>query len=277
MTQGQDLPAGVYSYGDPGLPTVLLLHSSQSNSSQWRALIRSLETKFHLLAVDLLGYGRAPQQPELSLDGALNFSFENEIPRVIAAVDKCMGSSVSTQGVHLVGHSYGGALALKLASEKPFKIASLAVYEPVAFHLLRQGSAAKQEITEIADKMHELDALAATQAFVDYWNFPGYFQALPEKVQRAMAMQAGKVQCDFNALMHEPKTLQDYAAIDIPVLLIQGKRSQNSAHSVAQLLVDALPNLTSYEVDAGHMAPLTHPDLVNPLLSDFLSAQADPS
>ncbi|PTC00181.1 alpha/beta hydrolase, partial [Thalassospira xiamenensis] len=215
---------------------------------------------------------------ESATERAQRFCFDDEVPRIVEAMQRLGLMSVAkTKGVHLVGHSYGGALALKLALEQPFRVASLAMYEPVAFHVLPSDSAARQEITQVADKMHQLDALAATGAFVDYWNFPGYFTALPEKVQQAMATQAAKVQCDFNALIHEPKRLQDYAEIQVPSLLISGDKSQQSAQHVAALLANTLVNRQVQQVNAGHMAPLTNPELVNPLFVDFLSAQAYPS
>ena len=57
--------------------------------------------------------------------------------------------------MHLVGHSYGGGLALRIARERPEMVRSLTLVEPSCFHLLRQTGGHEQslfrEITEIAD------------------------------------------------------------------------------------------------------------------------------
>lgn len=256
---------GIHRYGPTAGPTVVLLHSSQSNSGQWRGLIQSLAVKVQIIAVDLLGYGQAPSHEVASS----TFRFSHEIDRIIAAIN----SYAAGQPIHLVGHSYGGALALKLAVEQPFPVASLAVFEPVAFHLLPSDSAAAAEIKAVADNMESWSAAQATEQFVDYWNDTGYFQALPEKIQRIMVAQADKVNADFSALMGESYSLADVARVQCPVLLLSGETSRLSAKTVAQLLQQALPQATALALPVGHMGPVTAPQVVNPLLVDFLSAQ----
>ena len=87
---------------------VLLLHSSASNCGQWNGLVRSLRDRFHLLAPDLRGYGGTDAWPG---QGAMSLSDEADC--VFAVMDSVSGP------VHLVGHSYGGAVALRVALEQP--------------------------------------------------------------------------------------------------------------------------------------------------------------
>ena len=76
------------------------------------------------------------------------FTLADEAARAIALIDQSEGK------VHLVGHSYGGGVALHVALARPERIASMALYEPSAFHLLRQmgerGAEAFAEITSVA-------------------------------------------------------------------------------------------------------------------------------
>lgn len=59
--------------------------------------------------------------------------------------------------------------------------------------------------------------------------------------------------------------------LDVPVLLVVGKRSPLSSRSVAQLLARTLPRVEVIELeDCGHMAPVTHPDRVNGTIARFL-------
>lgn len=265
MTQKQGLPAGCHRYGNADQEPVVLLHSSQSNSSQWRELITDLATDYHVLAIDLLGYGQAPApQGEVEY-----FRLQQEAERVTAIIQEL----AIAQPVHLIGHSYGGALVLKLARECPFAIASVAVYEPVAFHVLADPSAARHEILTVAEKMHDYSAIDATRAFVDYWNQAGYFDALPARIQQLMSQQATKVQMDFAALIGEPAALEDYEQITVPCLLLTGRDSPQSAGAVIAALAQVLPDCQLHEVAGGHMAPLTDAGKVNPHLSSFLKAQ----
>ncbi|WP_244441613.1 alpha/beta fold hydrolase [Pseudidiomarina atlantica] len=261
------LPQGFYRYGTATGAKILLLHSSQSNSGQWRELIQRLTPDYDVLAVDLLGYGKAPAAEVEHSDA---FRFTDEVPRILDGVSTLWGDTP----VILVGHSYGGALALKLALEKLLPVSAVAVYEPVAFHILDAKDPARAEIETIATETDQADAMLSTEIFVDYWNRAGYFRALPNKVQQLMASQAHKVSMDFAALMGEPHKLVDYRLLDCPVLLLTGSESRLSAQTVAAQLQQVLPQVKVEQVSCGHMGPLTHPQLVNPLLVRFIRDHA---
>ncbi|RUO73472.1 alpha/beta fold hydrolase [Idiomarina ramblicola] len=256
-----ELESGIHLFGEQQNPPVVLLHSSQSASSQWRALVKDLVASHFVIAVDLLGYGQAP-----NVEFTANFRLEQELPRIISAVKNLSLS----QPVQLVGHSYGGAVALKLALEKPFKIAAVVLYEPVAFHVLPDDSPGMLEIQDISQAMHGRDAIECTRTFVDYWNDAGYFDALPERIQQLMVSQADKVALDFDALLNEPRRLADYSGVEQKVLLLQGKHTRRSANAVAEALSTVLPDVERESVAAGHMGPLTHPADVNERILRFL-------
>src|SRR5262245_33771018 len=106
-----------------GGEAVLLVHSGGFTSRQWRKLKEQLAPTFEVLAPDLLGYGASGPWPE-----GQPFHFDEDVAFLV--------SLVGTRSVHVVGHSYGGLLALKLALARPAAVRSLAVYEPVAFGVL---------------------------------------------------------------------------------------------------------------------------------------------
>ena len=69
----------------------------------------------------------------------------------------------------------------------------------------------------------------------------------------------------------EPTPLKAFRALDVPVLYMVGKRSTPSAHGVARLLVNTLPQVELVEFETlGHMGPVTHPDVVNEVIGQFL-------
>lgn len=260
-----EITSGIYRTGTEGQPPLVLLHSSQSNSSQWRSLLAALAPAFDCVAVDLLGYGKAPA---VSVADPAQFRFADELPRIIDAIETLNWQ----QPITLIGHSYGGALALKIAVERHFELRSLVLFEPVAFHLLDLDEPARKEIETISKQMIGADAAVATTAFVDYWNQPGYFAALPAKIQHLMTAQADKVQCDFAALMGERYDLRDCASIQQPTLLLQGQFTQNSARTVAHKLEVCLPAVMSRTLACGHMGPITHAAAVNAEILEFLAA-----
>src|SRR5215467_11177508 len=99
--------------------TVVLLHASASSGAQWRSLTEDLQGRWRVLAPDLHGYGQTGPRPESHLPG---------LGDEAALVDAILGRSAPR--FHLVGHSYGGAVALRLASDRPARLLSLTLIEP---------------------------------------------------------------------------------------------------------------------------------------------------
>jgi pimeloyl-ACP methyl ester carboxylesterase len=83
-----------------------------------------------------------------------------------------------------------------------------------------------------------------------------------------------KVALEFSIAIDAPATLQDYAKIAAPTLLIAGSKTRAPARAVADLLAGALPNAKlAILKGAGHMSPFTHPAEINRMILDHLAAQ----
>ncbi|NVE01427.1 alpha/beta fold hydrolase [Massilia sp. BJB1822] len=250
-------------------PAVVLLHSSMSSRSQWSELMKQQESDFRFIAVDLLGYGKSPFPDHV--EGAA-FSLAHEADAVSAALAAHLDAG---EPFHLIGHSYGGATALRLARQMQERVLSLALFEPVAFHLLAKDDAARIEIeTVVAAILAAGSEQDATRIFIDYWNRAGAFDALAPEQQARFTAQIAKVKLDFQALLGEPASLSDMAALDMPALLLHGQHAPASTRRVAEQLAAALPNANLAQTKGGHMAPITHAAAVNPLLAGFLAGTA---
>ncbi|MBA5636899.1 alpha/beta fold hydrolase [Duganella sp. LX20W] len=250
-------------------PALVLLHSSMSARAQWADLMASQEANFRCIAVDLLGYGKSPFP---AVDGP--YTLGHEVDAINAAIASRLAPG---EPFHLVGHSYGGATALRLARQMPQRVLSLTVFEPVAFHLLPPADPARREIVAVVDAIERAaSAHDATRVFIDYWNREGVFDTLPAAQQQRFASQIAKVKLDFEALLGEPATLADMAALTMPALVLSGAASPASTRRVAAELAAALPNGAAEQTKGGHMAPITHAAIVNDLIAGFLaSAEVD--
>ena len=109
---------------------VVLIHCSGSSGAQWRALAASLSDRYHVLAPDLIGYGGSAPWASRA-----EFCLAQEAALIRSLIGRLQ------RPVHLVGHSYGGAVALHIARTRPELLRSLTLVEPSAFHLLRGGDA----------------------------------------------------------------------------------------------------------------------------------------
>jgi pimeloyl-ACP methyl ester carboxylesterase len=246
---------------------VVLLHSSMSSKLQWYQLMRSLSKDHLAIAIDFYGFGATPLpgNPE-------TFSLSDEITLVESLLE---GVIPGDEPFHIVGHSYGGAVGLRFSYKVREKIRSLTLFEPVAFHLLREvdedvlGNVFKIQET-VKNYINQDNYAAAAGYFIDYYNEPGTFSSFPKEMQDILCQSAKKLPFGFQALVNEPLSFEDYRKIDIPVCVIIGRQSPLNSRRVAELLPDYLPNCRFHSVDGGHMVPLSQPWLVNPIIESFI-------
>ncbi len=79
------------------------------------------------------------------------------------------------------------------------------------------------------------------------------------------------------ALLGEPTPLSAFSALDVPVLYMTGQNSPPSSLGVARLLTQVLPRVEVVEFKGlSHMAPVTHPDIVNDAIRRFLERNSGP-
>jgi pimeloyl-ACP methyl ester carboxylesterase len=236
---------------------VIALHCSGGGASQWSYLAEALGGRYEVAAPEHYGSEGAG-----AWAGEHAFTLADEAVRSIAVIDRCADDKV-----HLVGHSYGGGVALNVALARPDRIASMALYEPSAFHLLPQlgerGAQSHAEITGVARNICQGvvtgDYRGAVAAFVDYWNGPGSWNALRPAVQSALIRWAPKGPLDFRALIDDPTPADAYRNLTFPVLVLRGERAPSPTRTIAEALADLLPASRLVEVaGAGHMGPLTH-------------------
>lgn len=253
---------------------VILLHSSASSAAQWRSLAQRLSGRYRVLAPDLWGYGGTG----LRRDPGFGLAHEAEI--VHALLHRAGGSA------HLVGHSYGGAVALHVALRHAASILSLNLIEPTAFHLLRENeamdAAAFAEIAALAARVSRAgidgDHIGGMASFVDYWSGPGTWAAFSTSKRLALSTRLEKVALDFQALFAEPTRLQDCWPLFMPVLLVEGSASPLPARRICGQLSRIISGSRLEVVEgAGHMLPLTHAEQVNALVAAHLDgARGEP-
>ncbi|MEP1208153.1 MAG: alpha/beta hydrolase [Rhizobiaceae bacterium] len=251
----------------PGSP-VVALHCSASNHGQWNKLAESLESRHEFFAFDLPGYGSASQ---IAVAQAGMAAIAGHIIDQIEKIE---------EPVHLIGHSYGGAVALKVALMRPDLINSLNLFEPAAFHLLKNDSAAD------GDYLAQLEAVeSAVQrgtneeapdngmaAFIDFWNGDGCWKQLPENHQQKIAMAGSTVMADFGNIFGESWGGEDLSRLPFATQVLMGMESPMSAQRTAVLVFQSIKDAELVMLPGvGHMAPINAADWVNPRICQHIA------
>lgn len=247
-----------------GAQTIVCVHSSTASHGQWRGLANTLSTQARVVTPDLHGHGRSPAMPSgdapsLQLDA-------HALAALLSAPD---GAS---QGIHLVGHSYGAAVALQFSLNHPALVRSLTLYEPVAFgvlHALAPADPALAEITQIAGevavRVKEGQLAAGASAFVNYWGGPDAWQQMSDSQREAVESRIAAIPRHFDSLFAiRWGGAQPLGSLTMPVLLMNGSHTRTPARRVAELLGTALPAVRRLEIaGAGHLGPMSHEAEVN--------------
>jgi pimeloyl-ACP methyl ester carboxylesterase len=248
-------------------PVVVLVHSSVSGARQWHRLMDDLKAEFHVRAVNLFGYGKTAPWPGERLQ-----SLDDQARLVEAALP------ANADVVCLVGHSFGGSVAMKAAARLSGRVVKLVLLETNPFYLLKQAGRAEAfaEAMELRNVIKKFGTLGewstAAEKFADYWAGAGSWQTMPAKRRSVFADALKPNLFEWDAVMNETTPVEQWAdLLPAATLVVSDPSTVRPIREITELLRQSCPIWTYKEIAAGgHMAPLTHPDLINPLVRAFL-------
>jgi lipase len=243
---------------------VLALHAAAGSGRQWQGLSDYLRGRYRVIAPDLPGYGSA------------RWFAARDIEDVADRIVRTIGIG---EPMHVVGHAHGAAVALELAMTRPDLVRSLSLIEPAVFHLLRTGSASDQalfgELASLAEWMAASVAAdnptAGMRAYVDYWYGPGAWYQTSSGLRESLTRQTERVALDLAASLAETWPATQCSGLDCPTLAVMALESPTASLRVTEIVADAIPGARLLMVpDAGYMAPLTDPHIIDPLIGGHL-------
>lgn len=256
-----------FAYQDVGSgPPVILAHCSGASHRVWAPLVAELRTRYRVIAPDFLGYGRSEPWP---VNARLH-------PWSDVGVIQELADRVG-QPVHLVGHSYGGTVALEAGRLLGPRVKSLTLIEPVAFHLLRLTGRTRewQEITSVANQvttgLRSRRDEAAAGVYVKYWVGRLRWLSMSRDARKEVVSTVGKVGAEIEAISHLTRTIGDYRSMTTGTRLIVGQRTPKPARAIVDELLHILPGAELRVLPrAGHMSPLTHPEETTSLIAEHV-------
>jgi pimeloyl-ACP methyl ester carboxylesterase len=220
---------------------IVFLHGMALDGSIWR---RQLDAFPGALAPDIPGFGSRQVEGEADL---------GELEPLV-------------DGAHVVGHSFGAAVAVELALRRRASIHSLTLVNPL---LLGRSSkiAAWSTCVERA-RAGDLEGARAA------WLGCPLFEGARAEASEAMAAYrgahwTGAVRTAFST----PDPAPELKGLTLPVLVVSATRDQPAFRAMAREYHQALHGSRLVELDSGHMSPCECPEQFNALLRAFLRQQ----
>jgi pimeloyl-ACP methyl ester carboxylesterase len=234
-------------------PAMVLVPGSCSTGAAWRPVIGVLQDQFRCVTTSLPGYGGTAERRPAG-DPSIAY---------LAEALECVVRKAG-QPIHLVGHSFGGLVALAVALRKRVRLASIAMIEPPAIELLLECGEAEhyRAFGRMAERYvanfhgRERDAIAA---MVDFYGGAGTFASWPSRV-RDYAVATTAVNITDWASAYGFRLSEDMlSALDLPALVLCGGASHPAMRRLCSLLGASIGGAHQATIDgAAHFMIATH-------------------
>ncbi len=247
-------------------PTVVFLHGGASSGAQWKAICELIADKYRAITVD--HYGCGGTDPWRGTPETITHDAEAELVRGV--IDH-LG-----EPVHLVGHSYGGAVALRLVCQDCSGISSLITVEVSAPSLLKQEGP-ENLYQELIAMLSRFAAESRQGKIEDAWrnlintnNTQGEWDSIPAGLQQKLFAVTEIMLGSVLANIQHNTSIEELCSISVPTLSLYGENSRPFHRRMSEILAEKVPaGKLQCLSGAGHMSPLTHPQLI----VDALDAQ----
>jgi 3-oxoadipate enol-lactonase len=238
-------------------PPVLLIHAGVADRRMWDPLVDALAHTFRVVRPDLRGFGETPLPPG-------PFSNADDLDTLLA--------HLGIAHVEVVGSSFGGRVALELATTHPGRVSSLVLLN-TAYRGL-QPTPAVEAVGEEEERLLEAgDVDGAVELMVRTWLGPDAGEDARELL-RVMQRHAYDVQLAAEATDPPPEhrhTDVDPTTITVPTTLVSGGHDVDHFQAITQHLAGQIPGAERVHLGwAGHLPSLERPDTVLALLLDVL-------
>lgn len=250
-------------------PPVIFTHGGGSSGAQWRKVCELLAPRFRTITVDHFGHGGTGPWP-----GAIEARRHEDDARLVRAVMDHAG-----EPAHLVGHSFGGGVVLRLVLEDATQVRSMALLEPMAVPLLAEAGENAMHgefMVFLREFLRRVDAGqvdSAWEEFMEIFNGPGSWKRMPHEAKEKILATTPSVCSGTYAIINHATTLAECAGLALPALLLHGELTHPPFIRLTGILAEHIPAARLEVIPgAGHMSPLTHPAALAELLAAHLEA-----
>jgi pimeloyl-ACP methyl ester carboxylesterase len=246
-----------YELHGSGEPLVLV-HGSWGDARNWRLVVPGLAESFRVVVYDRRGHSRSERpdtQGSVDEDG-------DDLAALLEALDLAPA--------HVVTNSYGGNIALRLATRRPEVFRSLSCHEPPLFSLL-EGDPELRELLQrtarsdqaVGRRIAQGDHEGAARQFVEEVAFgPGAWEReLPPELRAIFVDNAPTYLDELEDPTSSGGDEAALAQLALPVRLTQGSASPPTFPAVIDRLVELIPRVSREIIHgAAHVPQLTMPE-----------------
>jgi pimeloyl-ACP methyl ester carboxylesterase len=244
-------------------PRLLLIHGYASNAQAWRAVVDRLDTRFQVVVPDMIGFGWSTRYPTMPLTG------DAYAARLAALLD-----ALAWPSAHVVGQSWGGGLALRLAAAHPDRVERLvlvATVDPsrtlwlgtaglrlgIRFPFLARIAVARAQ--RVAGRAAGVSSRELARGYVEPLRLPGTEAFLDRFVAE-----------------HATSSHLDLRRITAPTLVVGPLEDRVVLPEITRSVAARIPRARYVALPgAGHSVAAEEPAVVADLVTDFLGEESN--
>ncbi len=261
-----DLPDGrklAYRAEGSG-PPLVMVHGSPGDGRSWGRVVPHLKDRFRTICPDLPGYGGSDRLEADEPAGRM-VAMGTAVARLVDSLD---------EPVRLVGHSFGGNIALQAALQvQAGAVDRIVLFEAVYFRALQltgEDAALKPAAAHFEDYARRATAgePEVVRLMIDYWFGEDAFARMPEPVRGYLSAAAARNAIDVRSSFLGTTTAAELGVLQCPVTIVDGETSQEVVRSIARALLKLLPSARMEGLaGANHGMLDTHPEAVARLIA----------
>ncbi len=244
---------------------IVFIHGSFASTSTWKKMVETLASNHHCISIKLPGHCGMPNPNDFN---------QPSVQTELAIIEQVV-NELTNQPIHLVGHSYGGVVALAQALKGNLNISQLTLFEPVAvwvldvMHDTNNSDTVKTFLEKYRFDVANKIPYACGQ-LIDFWGGQGSFDVLPGFIKDSMNILTPNNIRHWDICTAVNNSQADLNNCTIPTRVVSGSQSNPVAGAIAVHLNDQMPNSQGDVIDgASHFLVTSHVDECLSILKEY--------